>query len=67
MGDGDHTVDYVGEFGFQGIDLVLEGADLGLDCGQGVLKSLHAGVEGVDAGVDLGDLGVDGGVQVTDL
>ena len=66
MGDGDHAADYVGELVFQGVDLVLEGADPGLDFGQGVLEGLHAGVEGVDAGVDLGDFGVDCGVQLAD-
>lgn len=67
MGDGDHAADDVGELGFQGVDLVLEGADLGLDGGEGVLKGLNAGIEGVDSGVDLGDLGVDGGVKLGDL
>ena len=67
MGDGDHAADDVGEFVFECVDLVLEGADLGLDGGEGVLKGLNAGVEGVDSGVDLGDLGVDGGVKLGDL
>lgn len=67
MGDGDHAADDVGEFVFECVDLVLEGADLGLDGGEGVLKGLNAGIEGVDSGVDLGDLGVDGGVKLGDL
>lgn len=67
MGDGDHLAEDVGNLVFQGVDLVLEGADLGLDVGERVFEGLHAGVESRDLVVNLGDLGVDRSVQLADF